>query len=49
MIYESVNQQVIREEAIKAGMVPLRNAGIEKVLDGTTTLAEIKRATVEDF
>ncbi len=49
MIYESVNQQEIREEAIRAGMVPLRNAGINRVVDGTTTLSEVKRATVEDF
>ncbi|MCA9787599.1 MAG: pilus assembly protein PilB, partial [Candidatus Cloacimonetes bacterium] len=49
MIYDNMNQQLIREQAIVNGMVPLRNAGIERVLDGTTTLSEVKRATVEDF
>jgi type IV pilus assembly protein PilB len=49
MIYDNANQQLIREKAIANGMIPLRDAGIARVLDGTTALSEVKRATVEDF
>ena len=38
----------IRRAAKKAGMTSLREAGIEKILDGKTDLDEVLRATVED-
>ena len=38
---------VIREEAIKAGMKTLRDAGIEKVIGGLTSVSEILRVTEE--
>jgi type IV pilus assembly protein PilB len=35
----------IRKEAIKEGMTTLRQAGLEKVFRGETTLREINRVT----
>ena len=33
---------------LKNGMTSLRDAGIEKIKKGTTTIEEVLRATVED-
>ena len=30
-------------------MTPLRDAGFEKIVDGTTSIAEVLSATVEDI
>ena len=49
LIYEGANQEQIRELAQAQGMISLRDAGILKVTQGITTMAEVKRATVEDF
>ena len=50
LIYDGASQEQIRELAInRHGMVSLRNAGLRRALEGVTTLAEVKRATVEDF
>jgi type IV pilus assembly protein PilB len=49
MIYENANQEQIREACLAGGMISLRDSGIRKALEGVTTLAEVKRATVEDF
>ena len=35
-------------QAIKNGMTPLRDAGIDKIKSGESTVEEILRATVED-
>ena len=43
------NQTEIKKTAIKNGMTPLREAGISKVISGSTTIEEILRATVEDI
>ena len=48
LIFEDANQNQIKEAAKKAGMTTLREAGIEKILDGKTDLNEVLRATVED-
>jgi type IV pilus assembly protein PilB len=49
LIYDGASQEQIRELAVQQGMISLRDAGIRKVTEGFTTLAEVKRATVEDF
>ena len=49
LVYDSANEDKIREQALKNGMVTLREAGIERVLDGTTSVEEILRSTVEDL
>ncbi len=48
-IFDNANEDVIRETALKEGMITLRESGIRKVLDGTTTISEIVRSTVEDI
>ena len=49
LVYESANEDDIRQTALKNGMVTLREAGLTRVLDGTTSLEEVKRSTVEDL
>ena len=49
LIFENANEDEIRQAAIKNGMVTLRDAGNERVLDGTTSVEEILRSTVEDL
>jgi type IV pilus assembly protein PilB len=43
-----VDEAAVREQAMKDGMWTLRRSGIERVLEGTTTLEEIAAATTED-
>ena len=47
-IFNNANQNIIKDQAIKDGMTPLRDAGIDKVIDGVTDIDEVIRATVED-
>ena len=49
LVFENANEDEIRQAAIKNGMVTLRDAGNERVLDGTTSIDEILRSTVEDL
>jgi len=49
LVYESANEDDIRQTALKNGMVTLREAGLTRVLDGTTALEEVMRSTVEDL
>jgi len=49
LIYEGASQNEIKNLAIKNGMTSLREAGIEKVKTGISTLDEVIRATVEDI
>jgi len=48
LIYDGSSQNKIKDLAIKNGMTSLRNAGIEKIKTGITTIEEVLRATVED-
>ena len=48
MIFEGKSEFEIKDQAIKNGMTPLREAGIEKIKEGVSTVEEILRATVED-
>ena len=48
LIYDGSSQNGIKDLAIKSGMTSLRDAGIEKVKSGITTIEEVLRATVED-
>jgi len=45
---EEVNEELIRNQAIKDGMWTLRRSGIERVMEGVATLEEIAAATTED-
>jgi len=49
LIFSEANEEEIKEEAIKNGMISLRNAGINKVLQGVTTIDEILRSTVGEM
>ena len=49
LIFDNANEDEIRQAAIKNGMVTLRDAGNERVLDGTTSVEEVLRSTVQDL
>ena len=48
LIFENSSANDIKKLATKNGMTPLRDAGINKIKDGVTTIEEVLRATVED-
>ena len=48
MIFEGKSEFEIKDQAIKNGMTPLREAGINKIKEGVSTVEEILRATVEN-
>ena len=48
LILQGASSMEIKREALKQGMVTLRMSGINKVMDGTTSLEEIMRVTFED-
>ena len=49
LIFDGGDQNEIKAKAIKNGMTPLRDAGINKIISGASTIEEIRRATVEDI
>jgi general secretion pathway protein E/type IV pilus assembly protein PilB len=49
LVVERTNANVIRNEALKLGMVTLRQDGWKKVLAGVTTIEEVARATAADL
>jgi general secretion pathway protein E/type IV pilus assembly protein PilB len=49
LITQRVNSGVIRLEALKSGMITLRQDGWRKVLNGTTTIEEVTRITAGDI
>jgi type IV pilus assembly protein PilB len=49
LVCDSANEDEIRESALNNGMITLRDAGVARVLDGTTSIEEIMRSTVEDL
>jgi len=49
LIVQRVNSGVIRLEALKAGMITLRQDGWRKVLTGLTTIDEVARVTAGDI
>jgi len=49
LIFDSANQEEIREEAIRRGMVSLREAAFRKIAAGTTTVREVLRVTVQEY
>jgi type II secretion system protein E len=49
LVSQRVNSGVIRLEALKGGMVTLRQDGWRKVLNGTTTVEEVTRTTAGDI
>jgi general secretion pathway protein E/type IV pilus assembly protein PilB len=49
MVVNRVNAGVIRQEAMKNGMLTLRQDGWKKVLSGITTIDEVARVTAGDI
>jgi general secretion pathway protein E/type IV pilus assembly protein PilB len=49
LVMARTNSHVIRHEALKAGMITLRQDGWRKVLNGTTTIDEVARVTAADL
>jgi general secretion pathway protein E/type IV pilus assembly protein PilB len=49
LIVQRVNAGVIRHQAMKNGMITLRQDGWRKVLAGTTTIDEVARVTAADL
>jgi type IV pilus assembly protein PilB len=47
LINHGASTEQIRDLALQTGMIPLRTSGLAKVYDGTTTLEEIVRETVQ--
>jgi general secretion pathway protein E len=47
MVQEKKSSEEIKIEAVKDGMLTLRDEGIQKALAGLTTLAEVMRVTIE--
>jgi type II secretion system protein E len=49
LIVQRTNANAIRIEALKAGMITLRQDGWQKVLSGITTIEEVARVTAADL
>src|SRR5205085_105942 len=49
LVVQRVNAGVIRHEALKAGMITLRQDGWRKVQQGMTTIEEVARVTAGDI
>ena len=49
LIAQRLNANVIRQEALKDGMITLRKDGWRKVLQGVTTVDEVARVTASDI
>jgi len=49
MIFDNANQEEIREEALRHGMISLRESALRKIAASTTTIREMLRVTVQEF
>ena len=49
LVYDNANEDDIRQAALENGMITLREAGLSRVLDGTTSVEEVLRSTVEEL
>ncbi len=49
IINRSGSTEQIRDAAMRTGMIPLRDSGLEKVFSGVTTLEEVIRETVAQY
>ena len=49
LVFENANEDEIRQASLDNGMETLREAGLARVLDGTTSIEEVLRSTVEDL
>ena len=49
LVFDNANEDTIRNMAMELGMTPLREAGIDKIANGVTTIHEVLRSTVEEL
>ena len=48
MVLDGLNEDQIKLKAMSEGLMTLRKCGIKKVLDGQTTVEEVRAATLAD-
>ncbi len=48
MVLDGLNEDEIRKRSLEAGFQTLRKAGIKKILDGVTSIDEVRAATLGD-
>jgi type II secretory ATPase GspE/PulE/Tfp pilus assembly ATPase PilB-like protein len=48
MVLDGLNEDQIKQKAMSEGLVTLRKHGVRKILDGTTTVDEVRAATLAD-
>tara|TARA_A100001015_G_scaffold194814_1_gene217201 strand:+ start:269 stop:886 length:618 start_codon:yes stop_codon:yes gene_type:complete len=49
LVFENANEDEIRQASLNNGMETLREAGLTRVIDGTTSVEEVLRSTVEEL
>ncbi|MBA65545.1 MAG: pilus assembly protein PilB [Candidatus Marinimicrobia bacterium] len=49
LVFDNANEDEIRQASLKNGMTTLREAGLARVMDGTTSIEEVLRSTVEEL
>jgi type II secretory ATPase GspE/PulE/Tfp pilus assembly ATPase PilB-like protein len=48
MVLDGLNEDQIKQRAVSEGFMTLRKSGIQKILDGVTTIDEVRAATLAD-
>jgi type IV pilus assembly protein PilB len=48
MVLDGLNEDQLKQRAVADGLLTLRKSGIRKILDGVTTIEEVKSATLAD-
>ena len=48
MVLDGLNEDQIKQKAMSEGLTTLRKHGIKKILEGTTTIEEVRAATLAD-
>jgi len=48
LVLDGLNEDQIKQSALHDGFMTLRKAGLNKVIDGLTTIEEIRSATLAD-
>jgi type IV pilus assembly protein PilB len=48
MVLDGLNEDQIKQKAMSEGLITLRKHGVRKILDGTTTIDEVRAATLAD-
>jgi len=49
MVLDGSNEDQIKQKAVREGLLTLRKSGIKKILEGVTTIDEVRAATLADI